>query len=298
MNMSESQEIFNDPQDAPYIVQMRNGKAINVFGEPVFRTDLQAFIPLEKFVYQPSSNDHEITKDLWIWNIVQYLKQIASEEFQYRGWVKNEIHKYCTFIETCCGLFDDINIAGFFEHAKEFGLSDIQYDKIFDACKAFKDFSEKFDGYENPLLIVKDPELPQIRQLAQNALISMGITRYLDPSKQIFRDSLLRNIYWISSQEIQQRIWVIDKNMKIDPFEELMEGFFITSKASMVIRNYKDYEITENQVAKLQELYNHLETYREKTKSEHDLQKILDDPEWQRIQDLAKQIVTLFEFKP
>ena len=116
------------------------------------------------------------------------------------GWVKNEIHDYCTFVETCCRLFDDIDIAGFFEHAKEFGFSDIQYDKIFDACKAFKDFSSKYVGYEDPIIIVNDPEFPKVRKLAREALESMGITHYLDPSKQIFRDMILYRIDSISCQ--------------------------------------------------------------------------------------------------
>jgi hypothetical protein len=277
---------------------MRNGKAINAFGEPVLRTDFQAFVPYERFVYRSSPNDGKTPKDVWIGNVVQYLKQIASEEFQYKGWVNNEIHEYCTFVETCCGLFDDIDIEGFFEHAKEFGFSDIQYDKIFDACKAFKDFSEKYSGYEDPLIIVKDPEFPKVRQLAQEALESMGITYYLDPSKQIFKDMLLSRIYWISDPEMQKRTSFMETSAKTNPFEELMHGFFNTAKASTIILNHKDYEITDDQVIKLKDLYQLLEAYREKVIGKDDLQEILDDPKWHQIQALADDIVKLFDYKP
>jgi hypothetical protein len=66
-------------------------------------------------------------KNLWIQNVVESLKQIASEEFQIKGWVKNEIHDYCTFLETKCGFLMDDDIEGFLEHAKEFGLSEILF---------------------------------------------------------------------------------------------------------------------------------------------------------------------------
>lgn len=55
---------------------------------------------------------------------------------------------------------------------------------------------------------------------------------------------------------------------------------------------------TDEQVKKLQELYEILKAYYEKVKDEENLQKILDDPEWQRIQTLAKEIVILFGFEP
>ncbi len=124
-----------------------------------------------------------IPKNIWINSIIESLKEIASEEYQVKGWVKNEINACCTFVETCYRPFDDIDIAGFFEHAKEFGFSDIRYNMVFDACKAFKDFSNKYTDYEDSLIIFNDLELQGVRKLANEALWALGISHYLHPSK-------------------------------------------------------------------------------------------------------------------
>ena len=239
-----------------------------------------------------------IPKDIWIRNVVESLKQLASEEFQVKGWVENEIHDYCTFIETSCGFLMDDDIEGFLKHAKEFGFSEEQIKKIDKVRIEFERYSDEKSGYEDPLTIINDPEWHKIRSLAKEALDSLGITRYLDPSKSIIKYSLLYNIFWISDSQGQHRIWILERRANSNPFKELLDGFFNTSKASKVIANYKEYEITDEQVKKLKELYELLKNYGEKVKDEENLQKILDDPEWRQIQTFAKETILIFDFKP
>jgi hypothetical protein len=235
-------------------------------------------------------------KNLWIQNVVESLKQIASEEFQIKGWVKNEIHDYCTFLETKCGFLMDDDIEGFLEHAKEFGLSDVQIKKIDAVRIAFEEYADIHWGFGDPVFIVKDPKWHSIRDLAKEALVSLGITRYLDPSKSILKDSLLTYIMWLS-KPFERSLKEADANTaQLNHFEYLRNCFF-GSKVENIIANYKDYEISDDQVKKLKELYEYFKNYQEKDRDKHDYKKILDDSEWDHIQNLAKEVVALFNYK-
>lgn len=238
-----------------------------------------------------------------IWNIfyeriVDCLKQIASAEFQEKGWVRNEIHDYCTFVETMCGLYDDSNFEQFIdERAKEFGLSDHQISKLDKIRNALNDYDAKHGCYGDPAIIVKDPEWLAIREMAKDALTSLGIVKYLDPSKDIFKITLLYTIDDINDKVTQERFWVNERRQNDNPFQDLLNSFFQVAKAKMVIDNYKDYEITDAQSVLLKNLYDALYKYKEAHEKEENLQNILDDPEWQKVQALAGEIVKAFDFK-
>ena len=238
-----------------------------------------------------------IPKNIWIKNIVKSLKQIASAEFQEKGWVKNEIHDYCTFVETSCGFFMEGDVEGFLEHAKEFGFSEIQIKKIDLVRKAFDEYTDEHGWYDDPAIIVKDPEWLKIRELAKDALKSLGIEKYLDPSKSIFKESLLRRIYWVSDRDIQDR-WCLQESGPKQTFEALMNDIFKISKIAEIIAHYKDYEIRDNQIQVLRRFHDALKVYREKTQDFQNLRKIVDDPEWHHIQALAQEVVKVFEYEP
>lgn len=239
-----------------------------------------------------------IPKELWLENITACLKQIASAEFQEKGWVKNEIHDYCTFVETMCGLFDDSNFEEFIdERAREFGLSDLQISKLDRIRNALNDYDAKHGSYEDPNIIVNDPEWHGIREMAKDALSSLGIVKYLDPSKSIFRNMLLYRIDDIRDRHTQKRVWLVERRPSSSPFRELMEQFFKVAKAQEVIDNYKDYEITDEQHVLLTRLYKALLPYKEKHEHEENLQKILDDPDWHNIQEIAGEVLKAFAFK-
>jgi hypothetical protein len=237
-------------------------------------------------------------KDVWIHNVIESLKEIASAEFQEKGWVKNEVHDYCTFVETMCGLFDDSNFDEFIdEKAADWGYTEEQIDKLDKLRDALNAFDAEHGCYEDPAIIVKDPDWLKIRELAKDALKSLGIEKYLDPSKSIFKDSLLNGIYYLTDPGTQAR-WCMQEKASEQLFDELLNGMFKKCKFSEVVAHYKDYEITDDQAQALRGFYQALKAYREKTQDARTIREVLNDPEWHQIQALAGEVVKAFDYKP
>ncbi len=239
-------------------------------------------------------------KDLWIQNVIESLKEFASSEFQEKGWIKGEIYDYCCYTEIICGLFHESIFDDFVdEKAKEFGFSSDQIEKLDRFRKAVRVFDARYGGWEDPQIILNDPEWSRIRELAKDALKSLGIEHYLDPSKDIFKKSLLRLIYWIADPEIfKQKSLQERPNTEKNPFEEFMDDIFRSSKFEEIIAQYKEYEITESQLILLKSIRDKLKLYKEKTPKPHNLIEVLEDPEWHQIQILATEVVNAFGFIP
>jgi protein subunit release factor A len=101
---------------------------------------------------------------------------------------------------------------------------------------------------------------------------------------------------WLS-KPFERSLKEADANTaQLNHFEYLRNCFF-GSKVENIIANYKDYEISDDQVKKLKELYEYFKNYQEKDRDKHDYKKILDDSEWDHIQNLAKEVVALFNYK-
>lgn len=238
-----------------------------------------------------------IPKDLWTENIIDSLKQIASGEFQEKGWVRNEIHDYCTFVETACGFFMDSDIEGFLEHAKEFGLTETQIQKLDMVRKSFEQYTDEHGHYEDPKIIINDPEWLKIRALAKDALKSLGVVHYLDPSKDILKDCLLSHVYGIAKPNASYLQRFQEKSAQQNPFEEEMDAIFRVFKIENILANYKDYEINEDQVVFLRRFYEALKAYRGKIQAAQNYSNILDDPAWHHIQSLAAETIKIFGYK-
>jgi hypothetical protein len=237
-------------------------------------------------------------KDVWIHNVIESLKQIASAEFQEKGWVKAEIHDYCCYLETMCGLFDEGLFDEFVDiRAKEFGFSEDQIKKLDMFRKAIHIFDSKYSRWEDPKVIISDPEWLKIREMAKDILKSLGIEKYLDPSKSIFKESLLNRIYWISDPVMQER-WCMQEKSSEYRVDELMDLMFKKFKFAEIIAHYKEYEIAENQIQPLKKLYEALKEYQEKIQGIQYFRKIINDPEWHQIRALAGEVVKVFEYKP
>lgn len=239
-------------------------------------------------------------KDLWIKNVIDSLKEFASSEFQEKGWVRGVVHDYCCYIETINGLFQEAVFDDFIdEKAKEFGFSSDQIEKLDRFRKAVQAFDTRYGGWEDPKDILNDPEWSKIRELAKEALISLGIEQYLDPSKAIPKKSLLNLFYYMSEPENVDR-WVMREVRKGErnPFEEFMDDIFRMCKLEEIIAQYKDYDITEDQLKSLKLLRDALVAYRKKTLEIKDLREVLGDVEWQRIQALAGEVVKAFDYQP
>ena len=246
-----------------------------------------------------------IEKKLWIHNIVENLKELASEEFQLKGWVLGEVHDYCSYEETLCSFLTDSDIEGFLENAPQFGLTEIQIQKIDDIKKALDNYDrENFrgkhyeHGFANPLDITKDPEWHKIRKMAQEALVALGITHYLDPSKAVLKEAMLNKIQFLSDLERQRDICSrehIDYNPLLNTYTVLLDP----CKINNIISQYKDYEITESQISLVRELWNALQLYKQTHEEElKDMFKALSDPEWKKIQVLAEKVIKEFNYIP
>jgi hypothetical protein len=236
----------------------------------------------------------------WFRNIIDTLKLIASAEFQEKGWVKGEVHDYCCFSETICGLYNDMCFEDFIDHdAKEFGLTTHQIEKLDQFRKALNAYLDKHGSYEDHEVIVRDPEWHKIRQLAKECLEALLVRKYLDPSKEIPKESLLSLISDFAFPKFQKRVWIEERRPGKNPFREMMERFFHSNacKTKEIIEQYKDYEVTEEQQRYLIKLYDTLKLYWEKNKDEEDLRKILDEPEWHQIQALSGEILKIFQWK-
>lgn len=228
------------------------------------------------------------------------LKQIASAEFQEKGWVKIENYDYCSFSETLCKLFDDANFEDFIDNdAKTFGLSDHQIGKLDQLRNSINSYVDKRGCYVEPEFIVKDPEWHNIRQLAKECLEAFHISNYLDPSKAIPKEALLYLISNFSSSKYQERVWVLENRSHENLFREWMKDFFYATdyKTKEIIENFRDYEINEEQQRYLVKLYDTLKLYWDKKKGVEDLNEILQDPEWHQIQALSAEVLKVLDWK-
>lgn len=240
-----------------------------------------------------------ISKEIWLRNVTNGVKEIASAEFQEKGWVKGEIHDYCSYIDTMCGLFDDSLFDDFIdEQAKKFGLTDDQIQKLDQLRQAIRKFEKRYGGYEDPSIIIKDPEWLKIRQIAKEVLKSLGMENDLDPSKDIFKSSLIFAVRDFANARSQERIWIKERRSGSNPFQELVEKFFHspTCKTDEIIKHYKEYAISENQREVLVKFYTVLKEYVQNLKNSNDLQAILNDPQWHQIQILAMDVLKIFDF--
>lgn len=239
-----------------------------------------------------------LSKKVWLENIVDPLKEIASAEFQEEGWVRGEIYDSCSFADTISRLFDDGCLDDFVnKHAKELGFSDEQIQKLDEIYTALSHYTDKNGCYKDPLLIINDPEWLKIRVIAQDALRALHVEKYLDPSKQVLRDSLLYAVDNIANLDLQMLFRFQDADAEKNLITDLVENFFGVAKAAQIIANHKDYELTEDQCRALEPFYQALLTYKNMKYKPGDLERIVSSHEWQQTQNLARKVLRTFNFK-
>lgn len=229
-----------------------------------------------------------ISKELWIHNILNCIKEIASPEFQLKAWVQGKVD-YSSFEETMCNLFDDSFEEFIDNYAKQFDLTDEQIHKLDQIRNALKAYRIK-----PPEIMIKDPEWLKIQKMAMETLKAFGIEKFLEPSKYIFKISLLGSIRTLADLETQKRAWIEMRRPNKNPFQEDINRFFDYSDDKGILLHYKDYEITDEQHEILLLLHNELSKYHEKHKNEQNLENILNDPEWHKVVDLAKDTIAKF----
>ncbi|MCH9621355.1 MAG: hypothetical protein S4CHLAM20_07750 [Chlamydiia bacterium] len=110
--------------------------------------------------------------------------------------------------------------------------------------------------------------------------------------KEYILNNLLENICEISNKDYQKRIWIRSEGPYIGDFDEFCMEFF--DYADGVIEDYKSYGITVTQYENLLKLHDVFELFSDKHREP---EEFIDLPEWQRIMDLAKEVLKVFNYK-
>ena len=109
--------------------------------------------------------------------------------------------------------------------------------------------------------------------------------------KQQILDSFLDNIKGISNRDYQERVWIRGEGPECDDFDETVCDFF--GDGNPIIENYKDFEITDHQCNLLVKFY---KVFEEFSDNNYWPPEFIDSPEWQRIREMAKEVLEAFNY--
>ena len=106
--------------------------------------------------------------------------------------------------------------------------------------------------------------------------------------KQIF-ETFIRMIDHISNKEYQKRAWIKGGEADFDEFVCLFFG-----EGDPILNDYKNFGITEAQYYMLKKLRDEFRIFSDV----NDLpQEFIDTPEWEKIMNLAKEVLGAFNYK-
>lgn len=109
--------------------------------------------------------------------------------------------------------------------------------------------------------------------------------------KQVIKE-FLNNIHRISNKEYQKRVWIEGIGPECHDFDEAVNDFF--GDGDPILKNYKDYGVSKNQYLILKKFHSKFRTFAD----EHDFPEIfIDTPEWDKIIDMAKDVLKAFNYK-
>lgn len=106
-----------------------------------------------------------------------------------------------------------------------------------------------------------------------------------EAKKQILR-SVLETIECISDKQYQKRIWIQGEGPEVDDFDETCCNFF--GDGDPLLENYKDFGLTEFQYLLLKEFR---DKFRDFSDHYYHPDEFIDTPEWERITNLAKDVL-------
>jgi hypothetical protein len=111
-------------------------------------------------------------------NVIEHLKELADAEFQQRAWLGKIPNIVSSYEEVVCGLFDDSGLGDALEAEELYPVFDPDTDAVLRRLSAevLKIRSQ------DPRLILNDPQLVNIRGLAERSLqmISSNYPRLLE----------------------------------------------------------------------------------------------------------------------
>lgn len=108
-------------------------------------------------------------------------------------------------------------------------------------------------------------------------------------------NQFLINISGISDVEYQKRVWIQGKGPECDDFDETACHFF--DDGDPIIENYKDYGITDKQYHLLVKFRNEFDAFCRGPALRYYLpQKFIETPEWEKIMEMAKEVLEAFNY--
>ena len=110
--------------------------------------------------------------------------------------------------------------------------------------------------------------------------------------KQILEEFLC-NLYIISNKSYQKRVWIEAKGPEVHSFDNAVCDFF--DLGEYIFDNYKGYPITEQQKL-LDKFRKDFETFVD-GKRPYLPEDFIDTPEWERIINLAKEVLKAFNYQ-
>ena len=117
----------------------------------------------------------------------------------------------------------------------------------------------------------------------------------MDIDRKQILTSVLETIEGISDKEYQKRVWIRGEGSEVDDFDETTCNFF--QDGNGVIQNYKDFGLSDKQHQILAKFRDEFDAFCNGPALKHYLpENFIDTPEWERIMNLAKEVLKAFDY--
>ena len=117
-----------------------------------------------------------------------------------------------------------------------------------------------------------------------------------DENKKQILISVLETVECISDKEYQKRVWIRGEGPECDDIDDTICDFF---DEDYILEKYKDFGITKKQYELLKKLQDELRKFANTYSiysSEKSTKKLISLPQWERIMNLAKEVLKAFDY--
>lgn len=114
-----------------------------------------------------------------------------------------------------------------------------------------------------------------------------------EDKKQIL-ESFLETVDGISDKEYQKKIWIRGEGPECDDFTETTCHFF--EEVDGILQKHADFGININQYKLITKLRDQFNEFLKEPRHRHLPQEFIGSPEWNRITNLAKQVLKAFNY--
>ncbi len=116
--------------------------------------------------------------------------------------------------------------------------------------------------------------------------------RLSEEDKKYILSEHLKHISRISDKEYQKRVWINGEAPEVDSFDDTVCDFFVTCDS--ILENYESFKITKIQYKILKEFRDQFRIF---SNENNHPQEFIDTPEWEKIMNMAKEVLEAFNYK-